>query len=313
MLPDLGIWAVALAGIGITVFTLASTFLSEAIQESRKKEGETQKKKAEDFGLKVTDLQNKVSELKSSADSTGVEGKLKEIKQATKKFDKEIKRIHAKYSSLHFGPSVGIPGSAFFVAFVCSEIYKSNQLASLPGTIIWFVSLLLLAFGTYRILRSLILVQEISLVGDSQKTRMKQAFQEALVAHDQEKEERVSITFPKQSFPMTLAPSVEVKLNYRVHVEAGKSAHNCEAWFFVPDGFELIQPPKEDFKQAEDFVVPNIRTVTSKLGTVTKGTYSGGFVTFKTPKVEGTYYVLYRVRSEEASTDRSSLEFTVKS
>lgn len=312
MLPDLSIWAVALAGVGITVFTFAATFLSEAIQESRKREDETQKKKAEDFELKVTDLQNKVSELKSSGDSTGVEEKLKEIKQARKKFDKEIKRIHAKYTSLHFGPSIAIPGSAFLIAFVCSEIYKSNQLAPLPGTIVWVVSLLLLAFGTYRVLRSLTLVQEISLVVESQKTRMKQAFLEALAAHDQQKEERISITFPKQNFPITLPPSTEVRLNFRVHVVAGKAVHNCEAWFFVPDGFELIQPPKENFRQADDFVVPNIRTVKINVGTITKGTYSTGFVSFKTPKVEGTYYVLYFVRSEEASTDRLFLEFTVK-
>jgi ABC-type transport system involved in cytochrome bd biosynthesis fused ATPase/permease subunit len=312
MLPDLSIWAVALAGIGITVFTIAAAFLSEAIQESRKKEDETQKKKANDFELKVADLQNKVSELKSSGDSTRVEEKLKEIKQARKKFDKEIKRIHAKYSSIQFGPSIALPGAAFLVAFVCSELYKSGQFSLVPATIIWFAALLFLAFGTYRILRSLSLIQEISLAVDSQKTRMKQAFQEALAAHDQQKEEHISISFPKHKFPLLVAPSTEVKLNFRVSVDRGKSVHNCEAWFFVPDGFELINPPKEVFRQPDDFVVPNIRTVRVQLGTATKGTFSAGTFTFRTPTVEGTYYVLCRAKSDESSTERSSLEFTVK-
>ena len=312
MLPDLSIWAVALAGIGIAVYVFAATFLGEAIQESRKKEDETQKKKAEDFELKVADLQNKVSELRSSGDSSAVEEKLKEIKLARKKFDKEIKRIHAKYTSLQFIPSIVLPGSAFILAFVSSEIYKTSQLEILWGTIIWFLSVLLLAFGIYRVLRSLILVQEISLVVDSQKTRMRQAFEEALAAHDERNEERIIISFPKQTFPMAISPETEVKLQFRINVLAGRAVHNCEAWFFVPDGFDLIHPPKEDFKQADDFVVPNIRTIKLPHGTVTKGTYSSGSITFKTPKVEGTYFLLCRVRSEEVSTERVSLEFVVK-
>ena len=95
---------------------------------------------------------------------------------------------------------------------------------------------------------------------------MEQAFQEALSAHDQENQETVNVTFPKQTFPAKIAPGSEIKLSFRVHVLTGKAVHACETWFFIPDGFDLVQP-KEFFKQADDFVVPNIRTVRIDLGT----------------------------------------------
>jgi hypothetical protein len=43
MMPDLSIWAIALEGIGIAVFTLAVTFLGDAIQYAKTEEEKTKK------------------------------------------------------------------------------------------------------------------------------------------------------------------------------------------------------------------------------------------------------------------------------
>lgn len=87
MMPDLSIWAIVLAGVAITVFTLAVTFLGDAIQHATMEREKTRRRKTEDFQLKITDLQNKVSQARESGDSSGVEQKLAEIKKAQKKFD----------------------------------------------------------------------------------------------------------------------------------------------------------------------------------------------------------------------------------
>ncbi|MDP1677145.1 MAG: hypothetical protein Q8L88_09780 [Bacteroidota bacterium] len=311
MLPDLSVWSITLAGIGIAVFTFTVTFLSDAIEESRRKQNDAEKKKAADFELKVNDLQNKINEFKGSGNSEGVETILKEINKEKKKQEKEIKRIRDKYNSLQFNQSILIPGSAFIVSYICSEVYKSNQLTFVIGIVFWIVSLLLLVYGTYRVLLCLSVVQEISLVSENPKTRMKMAFLEALKAHDLENQESVNMIFNKQTFPLKISPGTELKFNYRVSVLSGKSVHNCEAWFFIPDGFDLILPT-EHFRQADDFVVPNIRTIRIQHNTVTKGTATPGLLICNAPKINGKYYILYRVKSEEVSSERQSLEIIVE-
>lgn len=309
MLPDLSIWAVALTGVGIAVFTFSVTFLSDAIEESRRKQDEAEKKKATDFELKINDLQNKINEFKSSGNSEGVEKLLKEINHARKTQEKRIKRIRKKYNSLHFRSSILLPSSVFVISYTFSAIYESNQLTLIVGITFWIISLLLLAYGAYRVLLCLSVVQEISLVADP-KTRMKEAFLLALKEHDEKKQESINMYFPKQSFPLKITPGTEVKINYRLEVLIGKSVHNSEAWFFIPDGFDLVEPT-ESYRQADDFVVPNIRTVIIKHTTLIKGTYSPGVLICNAPKNIGKYYILCRAKSEEATSERLSLEIIV--
>jgi hypothetical protein len=311
MLPDLSVWAITLAGIGIAVFTFSVTFLSDAIEESRRKQDEVEKKKLNDFELKLNDLQNKINEFKQSGNSEGVEQLLREINQAKRKQEKEIKRIRQKYNSLQFQSSIIIPGSAFVISYICSEIYKSNQLTFHIGIVVCILSLILLAYGTYRVLLCLSVVQEISLIAENPKNRMRDAFIEALRVHDKDNQETINIAFPKLTFPLKVSPGSEIKINYRVNVLTGKSVHDCEAWYFIPDGFELISPT-ENFRQSDDFVVPNIRTVRIKHNTVVKDTSSSNTLICKAPMINGKYFILYRAKSEEVSSDRLSLEINVE-
>jgi hypothetical protein len=313
MLPDLSIWAVALASIGITVYTFTVAFLGDSIQRAQKEEEITRKKKTDDFQLKYTDLQNKMNQLKESGDSTGVEQKAKEIRITQKKYDKEIKRIQSKYHSFHFIHSIAYPGIAFLGCFVFSEFSKSPLLPRHIVISLWLLSLLLISFGIYKFLKCLLLIQEISLTSEDQKIKMRKAFEEALISHDKETQEELQIVFHKQQFPLTISPDVDIKIDYRVSLKNGKVAHNVEVWFFVPDGFGLITPPEnEAWRQDEDFVVPKIRTVRKVFGNILKSTVIPGFVTIKTPKVEGQYFILYTVKSEEFAITRTPLEINVK-
>jgi hypothetical protein len=313
MLPDLSIWAVAFASIGITVFTFTVAFLGDAIQRAQKEEEKTRKRKTDDFQLKYTDLQNKMNQLKESRDSTGVEEKVKELKKTQKKFDKEIKRIQSRYQAFHFIHSIAYPGAAFFSCFVFSEVSKSPLLSHHLAIILWLFALSLLSFGLYKFLRCLLLVQEISLTTEDQKLKMRLAFEEALTEHDKAIQEELNIVFHKQKFPLTVAPDTDLRIDFRVSLIKGKAVHNMQVWFFVPDGFGLIKPAEnEAWRQDDDFVVPQIRTIRTTEINFVKSTTSANYAIIKTPKVEGQYFVLYAVKSDEASIERATLEINVK-
>jgi hypothetical protein len=124
-----------------------------------------------------------------------VEEKLKEIKQAPKKFDNEIKRIQTKYHALHFANSVGYPGVSLVVALFLSEFTRLKGLSLFYSLGFWYIAFFLILFVSYKIVRCLLLVQEISLAVERPGLRMKKAFQEALASHEREIQEEIAIAF----------------------------------------------------------------------------------------------------------------------
>jgi len=311
-MPDLSLWSIALAGVGITVFTLAVTFLGDAIQRAKLEEELVKQRKKDDFQLRLTDLQNKVNQFRESSDDSAVKSTLKEITRAQKKHDRDLRRIQNKYNSLHFIQSIAFPGTALIGAFLFSELSKSQFVSTKLSLALWTLALGLIAFAGYKIVRCLLLVQEISLSSKDQKTILMEAFQEALAAHEEETTETLGISFPKLTFPLKTKPDTELKISFRTIVLQGKITHNTEAWFFIPDGFEIIDPPEKDsWRQDDDFVVPKIRTVQVTLGDVIKSTYTSGSITVKTPKVEGTFFLLHRLKADECSSGRGKLEIQV--
>ncbi len=88
----------------------------------------------------------------------------------------------------------------------------------------------------------------------------------------------------------------------------GNVLHNTNVWFYVPDEFELINPPdSESWRQGADYNPPNIRTVKVLIGTLSTGPYIRGSIKIKTPNTPGKYEVSYKVFAEgyEGGTKQS--------
>jgi len=313
-LPDLTVLAVMLLGVTIPVFIFTVAFLGSAIERAKQEEKRAKDKQDQDFQLKINHLENKVKALKESGDSSQLESQLKEIKKMRRLHNKQIKTIKGKYAALEFHHSILLPGVGFLLAMLFSHTSGLNSLNVYLRISFWLAALGSITFGVFKIARSLLLAQEISSTSEElQSKRMTDAYKAALVAFKKETEEQLAVVFRNISFPLTCKPLTEITIDFRVVLTQGKIAHTVELWFFVPDGFELLSPPESDsWKQGDDFVVPNIRTIKRGLETIRRGIKGSSSVKFKTPSVAGTYFILYKITSDEYLGDRKQLELVVE-
>jgi len=185
------------------------------------------------------------------------------------------------------------------------------------GTIVtillWLLSVSAIIVGIYRLCRCLLLVQEVSIASEEFQTKkLVEAFKTALKLHEKEKEEELSIEF-RDTFPYTCSRNTELEINFLVWLKKGKIARQAEVWFYVPDGFGLISPSEEkSWRQNNNFIVPNIRTIKINLGNISTGPSTPGSLKIKSPNVAGKYFLMYLLLAEGYFSSRKQIEVIVE-
>ncbi len=300
--------AVTFLAVTIPVFIFAVTLLGSAVARAQQEEERRKEEQRKDLDLKIQDLQNKINALKESGDSSQLEAQLKQFNDAKKKFSKELVDIRRKYSRLEFNQCVTIPGSLFLVSAMLAQTSKLITVSEV-SFIVWLLAAITLGWGLYRLSLSLILVQEISLSSQElQHKKMTEAFKAALHAFEQERQAQLKITIVSPVFPHKCKPDSEIRIQTRTGLTKGRVAHNVEIWFYVPDGFGLVNPPENKaWRQASDFVVPNIRTVKFELNSIRFGPYTPNVLVLKAPSIAGKYTLMYRADADEVTLGRENL------
>jgi hypothetical protein len=143
---------------------------------------------------------------------------------------------------------------------------------------------------------------------DLQAKRLGESFKVAMREVDEEKKEELVFGVMSPEFPYHCKPGSEIKVEFRVKLDRGRTAHKVEVQFFVPDGFTLVNPEeKESWRQREGFVVPNIRTVSCKVQDVRFGISSPGRLVIKAPTISGKYTLICSVISDETGARRETV------
>lgn len=236
------------------------------------------------------------------------------MKKNRKKFNVQLKNIQNKYSLFDFKKSVIFPGGFFILAILLNEVARIYEKASV-SIFLWIFAIVAIGIGIYRLCQALMLVQEISIASEEfQIKKFAQAFKIALVSHEKEKEEELSIEFRDITFPYSCNLNNELEINFRVKLKKGKIARKVEVWFYIPDSFGLISPSEDkSWRQGNDFVVPNIRTVKINLGDISIGPYTPGALKVRVPNVAGEYFLMYSLRADRYSSSRDQVKIVVSS
>jgi ABC-type multidrug transport system fused ATPase/permease subunit len=304
--------AITLLGVMIPFFFFAVTLLGNAIERAKKEESKTKEQERKDFDIKINNIENKIKAAKETGDSSELEKQLEELKINKKKFNAQLKRIRKKYSLLRFKESIIYPGSCFILAILLNEVAKIYEKNIVISILLWLFSIIAIVIGVYRLCRCLILIQEVSITSEEFQTKkLIEAFKTALMLHEKGKEVELLIEFRDIVFPYTCNKNNDIEIKFRIKLKKGKIARKTEVWFYIPDEFVLLPPNDKSWRQANDFVVPNIRTVKVVLGDINIGINSPGSIKLRAPNMSGDFFVMYILRAEGYVSNREQVKIVV--
>lgn len=290
--------AITMLGIIVPIFVFATTLLGSATKRVKAEEDKARDQDKKDFDKDITELQAKIDEAKKSGPTNELNKRMKELINNREKFDKQLKQIQTKYDSIKFKGIVIYPGFFMFLAVISSigaKIYFHYNLGL--AIFYWVLYLTFLIIGLRKLCISLVTIQEIAVSSDELRIKEQaDCFIKALKQHDESKAEKLEINFVNLSFPYKCAAATEIILNFRVRLIQGRIVKNVAVWFFVPEGFDIIEP-NYFWRQAQDFTkAPNIRTLKVRVGDLSIGPYTPATFKIKTPTDSGKYTLMYSLK-----------------
>lgn len=303
--------AIALLAISATVFIFAVTLLGNAIDRAREEESAAKLEGKKDFDLKINDLENKVKAARESGDGSMLEAQLEDLTRGRKKVNQQLSEIQTKYAALSLKGGFTKPASLFLLGLVLNEI--AHHLRHGNAVFMWVLAAISIGFGCKFVYSCLLLVEEISAASDEyQNRKLANAFQTALAEHEKTHQESVVVDSFRPAFPLSATKGQKLEITFRANIVRGKHVEDASVWFFLPDGIGLITPPEKDsWRQNEEYVVPNIRTVSIALGTISRGTAAPGTLKISAPDTAGEYILLYTVKGKGYGDGRQALKLIV--
>lgn len=314
---DISISIQLLNSVSLTLFAIAPaififrvTLLGTAIEKAQQEEKAARENDKANLQKEIDEIEKSLPKIRLDGDATALTEKLEELKGRQKNSDKKIKEIKIKYNRINLHNSVLYPCAALLLAVVVGSFVSPLSTQPLLAYILTLSQIVLVIYGILKICMGLLLVQEISANKKESETytKIKETIKVALNEHEQGKKEEVNVEFIDKAFPLNTTLSSELNLRLRIKLTKGSVLNNVYVWFFVSDGFELLEPKESDaWKQAPDYDPPNIRTVKIKIGTLSVGPYAPGKLKLKTPANPGKYLLRYKVSADGYSSSAKDL------
>lgn len=298
--------------IAPTVFVFSVTLLGTAIEKSQQEEKSARENDKENLKKEIDDIEKSLKQVRRDGNTVTLDSKLEVLRKKQGKSEENINEIKIKYSRINLNNSVIYPCVALLLVVLSNPLIVVFQNQFLGFSLVIFSEILLVIYSTIKIYQSLILVQQIS---ENKKesesySKLKDTIKLALEEYDQGKKEEVSVIFIDKAFPLNTTTSTELEIEFKLKLQKGHILNNVYVWFFVADGFDLLNP-KEFWKQDSDYDPPSIRTVRVRIGTVSEGRFWPGTLKIKTPASSGKYFLRYKVLGDGFSGSQKDLSILV--
>jgi DNA-binding protein H-NS len=302
-----------LLAVSPTVFIFSVTLLGDVLEKSQQEENAARQNEKETISKRIAKTEATLKRAKQDGNIEELEGQLAALKKDSGVTDKQIRRIKHKYSRVNFENTVVLPCTAFLLLMLVGVIGGLlGHHNYVNGYLLVILQVVLLVYGGTKLFLTLNLVQYIIATKDRNEpyARLRETIKTAMTEYYQGMKEDVKFEFTNVTFPMNVAAGMELSIKFRVSLVKGSVLRDAYVWFFVADGFTLVDPPEEkSWQQGTNYNPPNIRTVKISLGNVSIGPYTPGTLKVITPTNSGKYLLRYAVRAEGFSG--SSTDVTV--
>jgi len=311
--------AIALTAITVTVFVIAASLLGRAIEESSRKQEEVVREESSEFDKTIAGLQKRLGGAKKAEVIDDLKKQISEYEERKKGTEKELKRISQRYGLLTVKGTVLYPGLFLLISIVIAG--TARYIATLPpvtgldGTeillvlipgwiedpillfvanVAWGLSLLAIAWGSYRICRCLKVIEGVAITTEeAQFKSTTKALETALERHEEAKRPKLELKFTQRKPPFSFKPEIVETIKFGVTLEQGDVAKGVEVWFFAPEGFEF--PGSKTWRQDSDYAIPSALTTTISLKDLNRGVSLSGSLTIKTPLKKDEYSLGYKL------------------
>lgn len=234
--------ALGLLAIVVTIFVFAVSQVGRATASSSKEQQDIllQQKKAK--AKRIESIERQVTKAKKTGniDLSKLLSELKSLTEESAEYEAQLRHIQERIMLISRKGAVVCPGVFFLAALaltvVASGLTGSQNLVALP---LWIISVGALAFGGFRVFRTLGAIEEVTITSQEAMEKLPEAVKVALRELEEERKPELGLTFMAQQPPFHVKVDSETKIKFRVSLIKGDVADDTVVAFLVPPGFSF--------------------------------------------------------------------------
>ncbi len=306
--------ALGLLATVVTIFVFAVSQVGRATESASRQQQSILLKQKKAETSRIDRIQAQLEEAKKTGqlDEPKLSKELEETKQDIIGYDTELRRIHERIVLIRRKGAVIYPGAGFLVTLAlsvaASGLTEAQDLSTL-ALWLWIISICSLAFGVYRVFRTLGAIEEVTITSKEAIEKLPEAVKIALRELEEEKRPELELVFVDEP-PFRVETQSERLIEYSVRLSRGDIARDVIAAFFTPANFEYPDNPAKlavPQTKYEDYNSARIN-----LGDIKRPFAHPKSLKLKAPAEPGHYIAAYKLYCEGYFSDFVEFEIEVE-
>jgi hypothetical protein len=299
--------AVTLFALVVPVFVLSVSLLGQALEKSRRDRERADQEQKLELDKEISGLKHQLEEKTLEADVKRVSELAARIARLSKRRKRVVRAAGRSFLPLSLWGAVVCPGGAFLVAIVLANagagLYNPGPEDGplQAGTLLLGTSALVLTYGLYRMVKTLMVVQDVAVVSEETVLRKTvDAFKQAQQELEEARKPILVFNWETAGLPVEVPCGKEQALEYSVGLTRGDVGARASVWFFAPEGFgfpaekrTVRQPP--NLGHISGMITARVPVASSDDGQLLPGIWYRGRTTLLAPGQPGRYTLFYQV------------------
>lgn len=286
--------ALGLLAIVITIFVFAVSQIGRVTAASSKEQQDilSQQKKAK--AKRIESIEKQIAKAKKTGnlDVSKLSSELKNLTEESMEYESQLKHIQERIMLISRKGAVVCPGFFFLATLVLTA--TASGLAdgqNLVALWLWIISIGTLAFGIFRVFRTLGAIEEVTITSEEAVEKLPEAVKIALRELEEERKPELQLSFKDTQPPFHVKAESEILIEFIITLIRGDIARETEIYFVAPPGFKFPDSPKRLPPLGKEYA--NYVSTAIELADITKGIYRLGKVKLKVPSQPEHYTVSY--------------------
>lgn len=288
--------ALGLLAIVVTIFVFAVSQIGRATASASKEQGDILLKQKKAKGRQIEKIQKRLEEARKVGhlDESKLLKEFQDTKEEIASYDAQLNHLQKRIVLIRRRGAVACPGAFFLATLVltttASALVESQSFVAL---LLWIISIGTLAFGSFRVFRTLGAIEEVTITSEEAMEKLPEAVKLALRELEEERKPELSLEFKGKKFPLHVKTDSEESLTLSLDLAKGDFAEDVVVHIGVPPGFDF--PGLDTYTLPPDHDYPNYICTRWNQGEVMPGLAYQMKITIKSPSTAGSFNMIYYI------------------